>query len=89
VPVEQHGAGRAEAGTAAELRATQTKDVSDDPEQRGLRLSVVNLDLSAVHDKLHMGPRSTGSCGLSCTGRRITSIQVSCPHRIMVIPRYA
>jgi hypothetical protein len=32
----------------------QTEDVPEHPQQRGLRVPVVNLDLSAVHDKLHV-----------------------------------
>jgi hypothetical protein len=85
--VDQHRAGRAEPISAAELRAMQTKDVPEHPQQRGLGVPVVNLDFGAVDDKLHLGPPSTRTCGLSCTGRTIAPAQVSCPHRMMVILR--
>ena len=48
-------------------------------------MPVVNLDLGAVHDKLHLGPLSAGTRGLSCTGRRIARTQVTCPRRMVVI----
>ena len=67
--VDQHGARRAEPGSAAELRAVQTEDVPEHPQQRGLLVAVVNLDLAAVDDKLHLGPPSNGTWGRSCTGR--------------------
>src|SRR5207248_55608 len=84
--VNQHGACRAEASAAAELRAAQTEHVPEHPQQRGLRVPVGNLDLGAVDDKLHLGPPSTGTRERCCTGCTIASTQVSCPHRILVIP---
>ena len=84
-PVDQHRARRAEAGAAAELRAVQAEDVPEHPQQRGLRVPVVDLDLGAVDDELHLRPPLTGTCGRCCTGRTIAPTQVSCPHRMMVI----
>ena len=83
--VDQDRARRAEAGSTAELRPVQTKHVSDHPQQRGLRVPVVNLDLGVVDDKLHLGPPMAGTCGRCCTSRTIPPTQVSRPHRMMVI----
>ena len=47
-PVDQHGARRSEPGPAPELRAVQTEDVAEHPQQWGLRVSVVDLDIGAV-----------------------------------------
>ena len=54
--VDQHRAGGAEAGSAPELRAMQTKDVPEHPQQRSLRVPVVNLHSGAVDKKFH-GPQ--------------------------------
>jgi hypothetical protein len=84
--VDQHRARCAETGSASELRAVQADDVSENPQQRGLRVPVVDLDIGAVHDKLHLRPPSTGTNNRCCIARTIAATQVSCPHRMPVIP---
>jgi len=70
-PVDQHGARRSEPGPAPELRAVQTEDVAEHPQQWGLRVSVVDLDIGAVHDKLNLRPPSTGTIRRCCTAGTI------------------
>ena len=84
-PVDQHRARRAEAGPAPELRAVQAEDVPEHPQQRGLRVPVVDLDLGAVDDKLHLETSLDRNLRALLHGRRIAPTQVSCPHRMMVI----
>jgi hypothetical protein len=69
-PVDQHHARSAEPGPAPELSPAQTDDVPEHPQQWGLRVTVVNLELSAVHDKLHLDlPRAEPSSAVARAAR--------------------
>src|SRR6202008_2099924 len=82
--VDEHRARGTEAGAAAELRAVKPEDVPEHPQQRGLRVPVVDLDAGAVDDELHLGPRSAGTCRFLMAGT-IGPTQVSGRHRMPVI----
>src|SRR4051812_4491625 len=85
LPVEQHRAGRAEAGAAAELRALHPERLAEYPQQRCLPVPVVNFDLGTVDDELHRLPPSSGPCERCCMDSKVARTQVSCPHRMLVI----
>jgi hypothetical protein len=49
VTIDQNGARRAQPGSAAELRATQTQHIAQNPQQRSVSKTIIDLDLDTIH----------------------------------------